>query len=893
MKTSLFILPVLLLLAALPAGGAETTASASFDPPVVGENESAIYRLTFRVEGSGAMGFQNAGPPRLPRVDGLRLRYLGPNQAVRIDNGQASVRLTHLYRAEPSGPGEYEIPAFAARFGGTRIEVPAARLEVAARGDASDPDSARRDRRPVWMEIGLPRETLYVGEAVPTEVRLFVDNRRITSASLQADTPEKIGDAFSIGDFGPMRQDRTSLDGTPVTTAEWDALLTPLKTGPHPLVFELPLVVALRDSPGRRPDPFGSLFGRSPFDRFFDREEVRAYSEDREVEILPLPEKDRPADFTGGIGRFRFAGAGVSSDEIQVGEPFLYEIRIEGRGNFDRIEPPVFAGGEEDWREYSPETAFTPGDGLGYSGTKRFTFTLVPRSEGITATPPFAFSYFSPEEGEYRTVEIPPRPITVTPAPAGSRPPETERAERNPVEARRGPDLLPLQTRWPGGSGGDLRPPPVRPFFLAVQTAAGGALLGAFLFLRHRRKLRDDPAYARRHRARREIRRGLAEAAAHADAGRAGDFYRAACRVIQESVGPRQTGEPGSLTRNEVIALIGRDGPAADIRHFFRTAEAIRYGARPAAAADLPGELARLRDLARSLRQRRDAGSTAGTSPPPVAVLVLLTFLLAPPTGELAAQSSPGAPPGNGETAGGSGGTAAGPTIPADEAEAKSVFAEAVAAYQQEDFAAAASGFRSLLSRFGSAAVHYNLANALYRLGSYPGAILHYERAFALDPGNPDIAANLALAREAAGLETPAAPPLAAIGHRLSWSAWTWLAALGAWGLLAVLALARTTGLPSLWRNSLLLAFGGILLLSLAGQTTWIAGRNDAVVLTGEAPLRIAPTATSPIEERLPGGTVVRTGERYGDFRKIRTPEDTTGWLLQSSVERIRGGETP
>ena len=110
MKTSLFIFTAALFFVALPAASAETTASASFDPPVVRAGESAIFRLNFREEGSGSMGFHNAGPPRLPQVDGLRLRYLGPNQQMRIVNGESSVRVTHLYRAEPSGTGRLRDP---------------------------------------------------------------------------------------------------------------------------------------------------------------------------------------------------------------------------------------------------------------------------------------------------------------------------------------------------------------------------------------------------------------------------------------------------------------------------------------------------------------------------------------------------------------------------------------------------------------------------------------------------------------------------------------------------------------------------------------------------------------------------------------------------------------
>lgn len=71
----------------------------------------------------------------------------------------------------------------------------------------------------------------------------------------------------------------------------------------------------------------------------------------------------------------------------------------------------------------------------------------------------------------------------------------------------------------------------------------------------------------------------------------------------------------------------------------------------------------------------------------------------------------------------------------ADEAYAKERFHDALSIYQQ------------LLPKGESADVYYNLANCYYRLDSIAPAILWYERALMLSPGDGDIRFNLRLAR--------------------------------------------------------------------------------------------------------------------------------------------------
>lgn len=69
-------------------------------------------------------------------------------------------------------------------------------------------------------------------------------------------------------------------------------------------------------------------------------------------------------------------------------------------------------------------------------------------------------------------------------------------------------------------------------------------------------------------------------------------------------------------------------------------------------------------------------------------------------------------------------------------------------AYAEGNYAEAISIYENLLSNVGeSSELHYNLGNAYYKADNIAKAILAYERALLLNPGDEDIAFNLELAR--------------------------------------------------------------------------------------------------------------------------------------------------
>ena len=73
---------------------------------------------------------------------------------------------------------------------------------------------------------------------------------------------------------------------------------------------------------------------------------------------------------------------------------------------------------------------------------------------------------------------------------------------------------------------------------------------------------------------------------------------------------------------------------------------------------------------------------------------------------------------------------------------------EAADAYSKENYSASVKMYETLSDSVGvSAELYYNLGNSYYKLKNYPKAVLNYERALLLSPGDEDIKFNLEMAK--------------------------------------------------------------------------------------------------------------------------------------------------
>lgn len=211
--------------------------------------------------------------------------------------------------------------------------------------------------------------------------------------------------------------------------------------------------------------------------------------------------------------------------------------------------------------------------------------------------------------------------------------------------------------------------------------------------------------------------------------------------------------------------------------------------------------------------------------------------------------------------------------------------------FKAGDFAGAAASYEKTLAAEGPrATVFYNLGNSYQQLKQYGPAILAYERARLLTPRDPDLLANLALARKAAAVaEEPGMHPRLDVAlNYLSRDEWSWLVAGGA---LLLGGLAMVCGAVKLLRQWVAgsACLAGFCLI--AGFTALYLRRGETgrgVVLSSDAAVRLSPFEKAELLGTPGSGRIVRLGLKSGDFQHIEVPGTSlSGWMAYKEVATI------
>jgi hypothetical protein len=186
-----------------------------------------------------------------------------------------------------------------------------------------------------------------------------------------------------------------------------------------------------------------------------------------------------------------------------------------------------------------------------------------------------------------------------------------------------------------------------------------------------------------------------------------------------------------------------------------------------------------------------------------------------------------------------------------------------------------------------SAAALYNLANA-YARGGKPGlAVLNYERARLLDPGDPDLDANLRHVREASGLPPEPRNGFDRVAGIASPRILAWVGVLGIL-IAGVSALARRS-YPRHRRKLFAATLLGVLLLGTtigSGIALWPIV-HEAVVVTHAAPVRVSPVTIEEPLFSLPEATIVRTSAEHDGFVLVQTHAGRQGWVQRTNLAPV------
>lgn len=231
--------------------------------------------------------------------------------------------------------------------------------------------------------------------------------------------------------------------------------------------------------------------------------------------------------------------------------------------------------------------------------------------------------------------------------------------------------------------------------------------------------------------------------------------------------------------------------------------------------------------------------------------------------------------------------------------EADVNFTSANEHYRAGRYPEAVHVYEQILSNgYESPALYYNLGNAFYKSGNIPAAILNYERAARLAPGDEDILHNLALANVRIVDKIDPIPRLFLLDW---WEGLLGLASASGWGVAAIVALWTAAFLLAAFRlargplaQRLLLVSGiGALLFSLLGFTAGgIQGEREtsessAILFAASAAVKSAPEAQSTDLFVIHEGVKVDLLDSVGGWRKIRLADGKVGWLPMADLRVI------
>lgn len=230
--------------------------------------------------------------------------------------------------------------------------------------------------------------------------------------------------------------------------------------------------------------------------------------------------------------------------------------------------------------------------------------------------------------------------------------------------------------------------------------------------------------------------------------------------------------------------------------------------------------------------------------------------------------------------------------------EADSLTAQGSRAYAAGEHAAALALFDSAASAFTSPALLYNIGNCHFKLNDIPHAILYYERALRLAPGDADVQTNLELARQNV-VDRVNELPSFSLGSTWSrirggrdadqWarrSLWACLAFFVA--LAAAVALRQRTARRVLFGLSGLLFIGTALSIAFAAfRHKEVTDQSEAIIMSAKVDVRSEPRDGSTVLFVLHRGTKVTILQQDNAWSEVQLANGSVGWMPPASLERI------
>ncbi len=852
-KRSLFI-QILLLLSAM-TWAQKITVNA---PSAVSVGEQ--FRLQYTINTQDVSSFKAGNIPEELEV------LMGPStssqSSFQMVNGHtsSSSSITYTYILSANKNGVFTIPAAHARVRGKDIASVSVRIKVS--GSANNRNSARNGHSnagaqvhaagsrisgsDLFIRVSANKRRVYEQEPVVLTYKVYT---QVELTQLEGKMPDLTG--FHTQEVQLPQQKSfhvESVNGRPYRCVTWSQyVMFPQMTGKLkvPSITYRGIIV----QENRNVDPFEAFFnGGSGYVEV--KKDILAPG--IEIQVDPLPKK--PAGFSGGVGRFNIS-AQLNKKEIKANNPITLRVIVGGIGNLKLIKQPEIKF-PKDFDKYDAKvTDKTRLTANGLEGNIIYDILAVPRNQGKYTIPAVEFTYYDTSIGTYKTIRTQSFDIQVGKGDG------SKSNDVNDYSDVKDQDIRPLRTgtitlhRTDDTFFGSA----VYWICLLIPFVAFIVLL---ILFRKRALEMANGALMRDKKADKVAKKRLKLAGKLLTEGRAGEFYDEVLHALWGYIGDKLNLPVEQLSRENIAEkLSARHINQLVVAGFIAALDECEF--ERYAPGDEKGNMNKTFEAAISAITNIDNEfKTHKRQKKKTLTLLFLLCALSLPLSAITKENG-------------------------DKEYAKGNYQQAIKDYEE------------VLKGGVSADVYYNLGNAYYRIDNIPRAVLAYERAALLSPGDRDIRFNLQMARsKTIDKITPESEMFfitwgKSLVNIMGVDGWAYTAIISI-TLSLLLILIYLFGTKILVRKIGFWGSGCLLLLFLFSnicayrQNKMLKNRDCGIIIVPSVTLKKTPSKVSSDLFVIHEGTKVEIEDgTMAQWYMIRLADGREGWISASSLEVI------
>ncbi|MFI5139503.1 MAG: tetratricopeptide repeat protein [Sphingobacteriales bacterium] len=229
----------------------------------------------------------------------------------------------------------------------------------------------------------------------------------------------------------------------------------------------------------------------------------------------------------------------------------------------------------------------------------------------------------------------------------------------------------------------------------------------------------------------------------------------------------------------------------------------------------------------------------------------------------------------------------------------QALFAKGNALYAKAQYKEALTAYQQILDdSYQSAAVYFNMGNASFKNDDIPSALLYYEKAHKLSPGDEDINFNIRFANLKTTDKIDEAPEFFLANW---WKALILSLSLNSLSMLSILLILLASGVLIIYfftnsvsikkasfYCSITLFFLGVFTVFVAGmQLNYFSAHRQAIIFSSSVTVKNGPVEKSGNVFVLHDGTKVNILDTSNGWMKIRIGNGNEGWINASDVKDI------